>query len=115
MNGRLVAEFSNSVQSNEVRIHILHRFSEAAASSGLSHVIKLEHTTLKVKSWHRKRASERTTKKKEVKESKEVKENTRNSEPEDRALPILPVRDTVLFPHAVLPLDGRSGKLGPTD
>src|ERR1700747_2750062 len=28
----------------------------------------------------------------------------KNSEPEDRALPILPVRDTVLFPHAVLPL-----------
>src|SRR5690348_727848 len=25
-------------------------------------------------------------------------------EPEDRSLPILPVRDTVLFPHAVLPL-----------
>src|SRR6202521_547685 len=41
---------------------------------------------------------------KEVKEVKEVKENTPSSEPEDRALPILPVRDTVLFPHAVLPL-----------
>jgi ATP-dependent Lon protease len=41
---------------------------------------------------------------KEAKEAKEVKENTSNSEPEDRALPILPVRDTVLFPHAVLPL-----------
>src|ERR1700680_5263686 len=39
-----------------------------------------------------------------TKEVKEVKENTSNSEPEDRALPILPVRDTVLFPHAVLPL-----------
>src|SRR5215475_5133011 len=41
---------------------------------------------------------------KEAKEVKEVKENTGNSEPEDRALPVLPVRDTVLFPHAVLPL-----------
>jgi ATP-dependent Lon protease len=41
---------------------------------------------------------------KEVKKVEEVKENTSNSEPEDRALPILPVRDTVLFPHAVLPL-----------
>ncbi|HEV8047207.1 MAG TPA: endopeptidase La [Terriglobales bacterium] len=41
---------------------------------------------------------------KETKEIKEVKENTSNIEPEDRALPILPVRDTVLFPHAVLPL-----------
>src|SRR6201981_728761 len=49
--------------------------------------------------------TERNTKEvKEVKEAKEVKENTTNSEPEDRALPILPVRDTVLFPHAVLPL-----------
>src|SRR6202453_168545 len=46
--------------------------------------------------------SERTAK--EVKETKEVKENTSISEPEDRALPVLPVRDTVLFPHAVLPL-----------
>jgi ATP-dependent Lon protease len=46
--------------------------------------------------------SERNTK--EMKETKEVKENTTNSEPEDRALPVLPVRDTVLFPHAVLPL-----------
>jgi ATP-dependent Lon protease len=27
-----------------------------------------------------------------------------SKEPEDRSLPILPVRDTVLFPHAVLPL-----------
>src|SRR5438094_8822849 len=25
-------------------------------------------------------------------------------EPEDRSLPVLPVRDTVLFPHAVVPL-----------
>ena len=41
---------------------------------------------------------------KEVKDVKEVKENTSNSVPDDRALPILPVRDTVLFPHAVLPL-----------
>ncbi len=33
---------------------------------------------------------------------------------EDRSLPILPVRDTVLFPHAVLPLTvGR--ELCPTD
>ena len=32
-----------------------------------------------------------------------TKENTRNSE-QERARPILPVRDTVLFPHAVLPL-----------
>src|SRR3989475_3639662 len=49
--------------------------------------------------------SSRTAKEaKEAKEVKEVKENTGNSEPEDRALPILPVRDTVLFPHAVLPL-----------
>src|SRR5580693_329539 len=52
--------------------------------------------------------TERNTKEvkevKEVKEAKEVKENTKNNEPEDRALPILPVRDTVLFPHAVLPL-----------
>src|SRR5580693_4223417 len=31
------------------------------------------------------------------------KESTQNVEAE-RALPILPVRDTVLFPHAVLPL-----------
>jgi ATP-dependent Lon protease len=46
--------------------------------------------------------SERNTK--EMKETKEVKENTTNSEPQDRALPVLPVRDTVLFPHAVLPL-----------
>jgi ATP-dependent Lon protease len=46
--------------------------------------------------------SERSAK--ETKEVKEVKENTSNNEPEDRALPILPVRDTVLFPHAVLPL-----------
>src|SRR3989441_12087776 len=33
--------------------------------------------------------------------------NAKPKEPEpeqDRALPILPVRDTVLFPHAVLPL-----------
>ena len=28
----------------------------------------------------------------------------KDPEPEDRSLPILPVRDTVLFPHAVLPL-----------
>src|SRR6201984_1926860 len=28
----------------------------------------------------------------------------KNSEPEERSLPVLPVRDTVLFPHAVLPL-----------
>src|SRR5246127_98398 len=28
----------------------------------------------------------------------------KNSEKENRALPVLPVRDTVLFPHAVLPL-----------
>ncbi|HWY60166.1 MAG TPA: endopeptidase La [Terriglobales bacterium] len=41
---------------------------------------------------------------KEVKEVTEVQENKSNTEPEDRALPILPVRDTVLFPHAVLPL-----------
>src|SRR6202158_3399140 len=41
---------------------------------------------------------------KEVKKVEEVKENTSNNEPADRALPILPVRDTVLFPHAVLPL-----------
>jgi ATP-dependent Lon protease len=41
---------------------------------------------------------------KEVKEAKEVKENTKISEPVAGALPILPVRDTVLFPHAVLPL-----------
>jgi ATP-dependent Lon protease len=46
--------------------------------------------------------SERSAK--ETKEIKEVKENTSNNEPEERALPILPVRDTVLFPHAVLPL-----------
>ena len=46
--------------------------------------------------------AERTAK--EAKEVKEVKENTSTSGPEDRALPILPVRDTVLFPHAVLPL-----------
>src|SRR6202158_627332 len=46
--------------------------------------------------------AERTAK--EAKEVKEVKENTQNSGTEDRALPILPVRDTVLFPHAVLPL-----------
>jgi len=46
--------------------------------------------------------SERSAK--EPKEVKEVKENTSNNEPEERALPILPVRDTVLFPHAVLPL-----------
>ncbi len=46
--------------------------------------------------------SERSAK--ETKEVKEVKENTSNNEPEERALPILPVRDTVLFPHAVLPL-----------
>src|ERR1051326_1121378 len=32
-----------------------------------------------------------------------TQENTGNNE-QDRALPILPVRDTVLFPHAVLPL-----------
>src|SRR5574340_69053 len=32
-------------------------------------------------------------------------QNNRNlSEGQDRSLPILPVRDTVLFPHAVLPL-----------
>ena len=49
--------------------------------------------------------SSRTLKEvKEVKDVKEVKENTSNSVPDDRALPILPVRDTVLFPHAVLPL-----------
>jgi len=41
---------------------------------------------------------------KETKEVQEVKENTSNNQPEERALPILPVRDTVLFPHAVLPL-----------
>src|ERR1700756_287765 len=28
----------------------------------------------------------------------------KNSEKENRALPVLPVRNTVLFPHAVLPL-----------
>ena len=66
-----------------------------------AYLIKLEHITLKVKSWHSRRAQSAL---KEVKETKEVKENTRNGEPEDRALPVLPVRDTVLFPHAVLPL-----------
>ena len=30
--------------------------------------------------------------------------NQREERSEDKALPILPVRDTVLFPHAVLPL-----------
>src|SRR5438445_11028720 len=30
--------------------------------------------------------------------------NSKPKEQEERALPILPVRDTVLFPHAVLPL-----------
>ena len=30
-----------------------------------------------------------------------------------RALPVLPVRDTVLFPHAVLPLNGRARKFRP--
>ena len=34
---------------------------------------------------------------------------------EQKALPVLPVRDTVLFPHAVLPLDRRAGKLGSVD
>src|SRR6201982_1065141 len=49
--------------------------------------------------------SSRTPKEaKEVKKVEEVQENTSNTQPEDRALPILPVRDTVLFPHAVLPL-----------
>ena len=34
-----------------------------------------------------------------------VKAKEKESEPEqERSLPILPVRDTVLFPHAVLPL-----------
>src|ERR1700757_1542728 len=33
----------------------------------------------------------------------EHRETTRNGE-QTRALPVLPVRDTVLFPHAVLPL-----------
>jgi len=38
-------------------------------------------------------------------------EDTKVSE-QDRALPILPVRDTVLFPHAVLPLTvGREGSV----
>src|SRR5712692_5947739 len=46
--------------------------------------------------------SERNSK--EAKKVEEVKENTSSTEPSDRALPILPVRDTVLFPHAVLPL-----------
>src|ERR1700758_5741140 len=49
--------------------------------------------------------SSRTPKEaKEEKKEEEVQENTSNTQPEDRALPILPVRDTVLFPHAVLPL-----------
>ena len=39
---------------------------------------------------------ERTPKSKEIKEIKELNDQ--------RALPVLPVRDTVLFPHAVLPL-----------
>src|SRR6185437_7039305 len=30
--------------------------------------------------------------------------NQREGQPEGRVLPVLPVRDTVLFPHAVLPL-----------
>jgi ATP-dependent Lon protease len=35
-----------------------------------------------------------------------------SKEPEDRSLPILPVRDTVMFPHAVLPLPvGRESSL----
>ena len=34
-----------------------------------------------------------------------MSENNRTfSDPQDRSLPVLPVRDTVLFPHAVLPL-----------
>src|SRR5512133_642666 len=32
------------------------------------------------------------------------KEKEKEQAPEDRSLPVLPVRDTVLFPHAVLPL-----------
>src|SRR3954469_20880854 len=32
------------------------------------------------------------------------KEKEKEPAPEDRSLPVLPVRDTVLFPHAVLPL-----------
>src|SRR3982750_1074059 len=32
------------------------------------------------------------------------KEKEKEPAPEDRSLPALPVRDTVLFPHAVLPL-----------
>jgi ATP-dependent Lon protease len=66
------------------------------------YLIKLEHITLKVKFMAQATRTERSAK--ETKEIKEVKENTSNIEPEDRALPILPVRDTVLFPHAVLPL-----------
>src|SRR6266542_1763031 len=34
----------------------------------------------------------------------ERREETRNEDQTARALPVLPVRDTVLFPHAVLPL-----------
>src|SRR6266496_4985627 len=34
----------------------------------------------------------------------ERRDETKNGEQTNRALPILPVRDTVLFPHAVLPL-----------
>ncbi len=36
-------------------------------------------------------------------DERDLTDNSKNAE-QDRALPVLPVRDTVLFPHAVLPL-----------
>src|ERR1700740_940072 len=42
----------------------------------------------------------------------EKSRSSKAKEPEEQALPILPVRDTVLFPHAVLPLTvGREGSV----
>ena len=40
----------------------------------------------------------------ENKDLEKVDQELRNDSEEARTLPVLPVRDTVLFPHAVLPL-----------
>jgi ATP-dependent Lon protease len=48
--------------------------------------------------------AEQTRSERKVAKENNSQNNTSNNNEQDRALPILPVRDTVLFPHAVLPL-----------
>ena len=46
---------------------------------------------------------------------REEREATREAATEKRVYPVLPVRDTVLFPHAVLPLTVGRGEFYPVD